>query len=432
MIDDTIFAVATPPGAAPRGAIRISGPLAWSAAARVVEGDLSRTRGVVEAWVRVGAHRVPCLVLVMPGPGSYTGEDTVELHLPGSPLLLDLVGRRLEGARLATPGEFTRRAFENGRLDLCESEAVLHLIHAASEEDRAFALDVLRGGLGQRVDVLREKVQDARALVEAGLDFGPDETGSVAPEQWLPLLGEVAAELDRLLLGLPSTGVQGELCILGAANAGKSSLLNALAGQDQALVAAVPGTTRDVVGFDLRLGAGTTLRLLDGPGDLEQAHGIDAEALALRDRLAASAAGAILVVDLSAPAATPAVGPVGLPVVAVVGTKLDLCPAAPVPDPPAGVPVFRVSSVDGRGLEELREFLDRQAGQSPLGLEGRVHEALRTARDRVGRGLRGARGLEEMVAVDLQEAVEALNRVHGHGTQEDVLDRIFARFCLGK
>jgi len=379
--------------------------------------------------VRVGDHGVPCLVLVMPGPASYTGEDVVELHLPGSPLLLDSVARRLEGARLATPGEFTRRAFENGRLDLCECEAVLHLIHAASDADRAFALDVLRGGLGQRVDALREKVQDARALVEAGLDFGPEETGSVLREDWLPILGEAVADLCQLLEELPPTGVQGELFLVGASNAGKSSLLNALTGRDQALVAATPGTTRDVVGFDVKVGAHTTLRVLDGPGDLERPGPVDAQALALRNRLVAGAAGAILVVDLSAPAVG---GASGLRVLAVVGTKLDLAPDAMVLDPPPGVPVFRVSSVDGRGLGELREFLRCQTGQSPLGLEGRVHDALRAAREAVGRALAGATGPEEIVAVDLQEAVDALDRVHGQSTQEDVLDRVFARFCLGK
>jgi tRNA modification GTPase len=405
VIDDTIFAVATPPGAGPRGAIRISGPLARNAAGRVVGRELPGTRSSLEAEVRVGDHGVPCLVLVMPGPASYTGEDVVELHLPGSPLLLDVVGGRLEGARLATPGEFTRRAFENGRLDLCESEAVLHLIHAASEADRAFALDVLRGGLGQRVDALREQVQDGRALVEAGLDFDAEETGSVPREAWLPILEQAAADLDHLLQGLPPTGVQGELVLLGASNAGKSSLLNALAGRNQALVAATPGTTRDVVGFDVVVGEDTTLRLLDGPGDLEQPGQVDAEALALRDRLAAGAAGAILVVDLSAPAplVSPSLAPLlaRLPVLAVVGTK-------------------------------MREFLGHQAGQSPLGLQGRVHDALRTAREALGRALTGALGPEEMVAVDLKEVVEALDRVDGRGTQEDVLDRVFARFCLGK
>lgn len=429
MIDDTIFAVATPPGAGSRGALRISGPQALDAARRVVEGKLPRTRSTLETRVRVGDWRVPCLVLVMPGPRSYTGEDTVELHLPGSPLLLDRVGRDLRGARLATPGEFTRRAFLNGRLDLCEAEAVLHLIHAASETERAFALDVLRGGLGQQVDALRGKVLDARALVEAGLDFAAGETGAVPREAWASPLEEVAAKLDQLVSGLPATGVQGEICVLGAANAGKSSLLNALAGEDRGLVAPVPGTTRDVVGHDLRLGH-TTLRLLDGPGDLEGATGVDADALALRDRLAEGAAGALVVVDLLAPA--PVTPPRSLPVVCVVGTKLDLAPAARVPDPPGGVPVFLVSNVDGRGLDELKEFLARQAGQSPLGLEGRVHDALESARDAVGRALAAPGGSEEMVAVDLQDVFQALDRVHGQGSPEALLDRIFARFCLGK
>jgi tRNA modification GTPase len=430
MIGDTIFAVATPPGAGPRGAIRISGPEARRAAGKVLGQELPATRGALEAQVAVHDRPVPCLVLVMPQPASYTGEDVVELHLPGSPLLLDVVGRRLLGCRLATPGEFTRRAFANGKLDLCASEAVLHLIHAASEADRAFALDVLRGGLGQRVDLLRARVQDARALLEAGLDFTAGETGSVPQEAWLGTLQQAVVDLDQLLAGLPPTGIQGELCVLGAANAGKSSLLNALVGHDQALVAARPGTTRDVLCFELAVGAGATVRLLDGPGDLPRAAGVDADALALRDLLAAGAAGAILVVDLSDPAPLQTRTP--LPVVAVVGTKLDLCPAAEVPDPPPGAPVFRVSNVDGRGLDELREFLAQQAGHSPLGLEGRVHDALRAARAALARGLAAASGPEEMVAADLQEVVDALERVHGRASPEDLLDRIFARFCLGK
>ncbi len=434
MIGDTIFAVASPPGAGPRGVIRISGPKARRSAGRVLGQELPATRAVVEASVSVHDHLVPCLVLVMPRPRSYTGEDVVELHLPGSPLLLDVVGQGLGGCRLATPGEFTRRAFENQRLDLCASEAVLHLIHAASEADRRFALDVLQGGLGQRVDRLRGRVQDARALMEAGLDFASGETGSVPREAWLRPLQQVAAGLDELLTGLPRTGVQGELCVLGAANAGKSSLLNALVGRDQALVAPLAGTTRDVLCFELRVDAGTTVRLLDGPGDLHAATGVDADALALRDLLAAGAAGAILVVDLSDP--SPTTPPMGLGVIAVVGTKLDLVPGAEVPDPPAGVPVFRVSNVDGRGLDELREFLAQQAGHSPLGLQGRVHGALEDAQKALGRGLAAAAGPEqlpeEMLAVDLGEVVSALDRVHGSSSSEDLLDRIFARFCLGK
>lgn len=436
MIGDTIFAVASPPGAGSRGILRLSGPEARATADRVLATPCPVARAATETSVEVLGHDVPCLVLTMPAPHSYTGEDVVELHLPGGPVLLDQVCRGFTpSGRLATPGEFTRRAFENGRLDLAAAEAVLFLIHAADITESRFALDVLRGGLAAGVHEMRAAIQDGLALLEAGLDFTDGETGAVAAEQWLPSLRAAHARCTRLLQGLPPTGVHGEVLLLGAANAGKSSLVNALAaaGGDAprpAMVAPVAGTTRDVLAFELASG----LRLLDGPGDLGDGPGtsadeVDRQALALRDRMIGSVAGVIEVVDLAAPRFP---DPVQAPVVARVFTKIDLHPP---PERTAGaIPTFAVSSVTGAGIPELREFLLASVGGGHHGLATRVHEALETVASSLARadGLSTEGQPEELIALELGSALTGLDRIHGRSSPEDLLDRIFAGFCLGK
>ncbi len=439
MIGDTIYATASPPGASSRGIVRLSGPDARATADRVLCEPCPSDRATTESSVRILGHEVPCLVLTMPGPRSYTGEDVVELHLPGSPVLLDEVCREFEPtARLATPGEFTRRAFENGRMDLSEAEAVMFLIHAADVDESRFALDVLRGGLAESVDGMRSAIQDGLAFLEAGLDFTEGETGAVAPELWLAPLKDAGATCQQLLAGLPRTGVHGEVLLLGAANAGKSSLANALvsdSGSDQspAMVASVAGTTRDVLVFDLAPG----LRLLDGPGDLPDDPALaprsdgpaDRRAIELRDRIVDRAAGVIEVIDLVAPRFP---SPTSAPVVARVFTKRDL---RPDPRPlSSAVPTFVVSSVTGEGVPALREFLLRSTGGGHHGLSTRVHDALAV----VSGALRCAEDLatqgqpEELVALELGVALTALDGVHGRSSPEDLLGRIFAGFCLGK
>ncbi|MCA8958654.1 MAG: 50S ribosome-binding GTPase [Planctomycetes bacterium] len=425
MLGDTIFAIASPPGAGARGIIRVSGPEAFDAARAVLGESLPRCRVAAEAHALVLGHRVACLALVMPGPRSYTGEDVVELHLPGGVALLDEVCQDLlPMARLATPGEFTRRAYLNGRLDLPGAEAVLDLIHAADLDDSRFAVRVLHGGLAAAVAAVRSEVQDALAFVEAGLDFGSDETGTVEPAIWQAHLTRALHACRELEAALPESGIHGELLLLGAANAGKSSLLNALAGGEVALVADVPGTTRDVLAVDVAPG----LRLLDGPGDLECAQGVERDALVLRDQIAASAAGVLLVVD----ATCPRLVRTDLAVVAQVDTKCDLAAPGPLCHP--GVPRFGVSSVTGAGLDALLGYLSGRARAAPSGLRTRVHAALRGAATALATACDGAAAgvPEELLAVDLQDALRSLDSVHGRSVPDDVLDRIFAAFCLGK
>lgn len=431
MLGDTIFAIASPPGASERGILRVSGPCAIELVSDVLDDALPVERGVYERTIEVLGFGVACAALVMPGPRSYTGEDVVELHLPGSPLLLENVQARWRGeARDATPGEFTRRAFEAGRLDLAAAESVLQLIHASGEAAGRRALDVLRGGLRRGVDEVRSRLVDARSLLEAGLDFTDGETGEVEPEQWLPGLEACAVRLSELRGGLPPAAVGGELLLVGRANAGKSSLCNALAGEAVVLVSEEAGTTRDVLVVEVAPG----VRLLDAPGDLDEStEGSDAAALAWRDRQAVRAAGAVLVIDPTEGAGRelPATE---LPVVAVVFTKLDLvvAPESVLALPP--VPQFWVSNETGAGLAALRTFLNGRRSAGPVGSGRRIADLLERAEVAVRRACDGGRerAPEELVAEDLAAALSQLDQVDGRSTPEDVLDRIFASFCLGK
>ncbi len=440
MLGDTIFAIASPPGTGTRGIIRLSGPAAFEVAERVTRSSLPRQRASCETELTVLGQAVTCLVLTMPGPRSFTGEHCVELHLPGSPLLLEKVQADLrEAARDALPGEFTRRAYEHGRLDLAEAEAVLDLIHASTREEQRHAVHVLRGGLACAVDNCRARLQDALALLESGLDFTEGETGDVDPDLWLPTLEAVYSEIEALLGSIPPTRVGGDLLLLGATNAGKSALCNALARRDLVLVSAVPGTTRDVLSIEL--GA---IRLLDAPGDLPElanpavnpAHrAIDHAAVALRDRVAEGVGAVAVVLHLS----DPRLPATELPVAMLVFTKADLCAdsAAVMARYLAAWPEaerYLVSSQTGQGIEALREDLMKRPALGPMSGGQRVSDRLRESLAPLARAMSGGQSgqLAELIALELQVVLQALDAVHGRSSPEDLLDRIFSRFCLGK
>jgi tRNA modification GTPase len=432
----TIHAEASPPGSAERAVLRLSGPQALAAAALVFAPPLPRARAQVDGRVLVRGRALPAFALVMPAPHSYTGEDVVELHLPGSPLLVAECERAFaqHGEQLllqrAAPGEFTRRAFANGRIDLLQAEGVLLLVHGDGEAQRRRGLQWLHGGLSALVLRVRGRLQDALALVEAGLDFTADETGAVPDALWRPALAQALADLRALLAELPAASPGGEVLLLGAANAGKSSLCNALAGRAAVLVDAAPGTTRDLVRVELGGGAA----VWDAPGDLEQPGAWDRAALQLRDRLGARAAAALLVVEPGRWHAPPT----ALPLLAVVFTKADcprLLPAQhSTPPPPfASLPCFVTSARDGRGIEDLRAFLRARAGGSARDPGGPLRQPLQqalAAAEAAAAVPAGAGG--ELVAAELQAALRHLDDVDGRHAPDDLLDRIFARFCLGK
>lgn len=439
MLGDTIVALGSAPGASARAVLRLSGGKARAAAEMVFSPSLPAVRAQVDGRVRWRDLAVDAFALVMPGPGSFTGEDVVELHLPGSPLLVRALVAALvadaaaTGVREALPGEFTARACRNGRLDLAQAEGVLLLLHAHDQKAAAAAVEWLRGGLSATAAAVRDRLQDALALLEVGLDFSDGDTGEVTAAEWRAPLASAAGQLETLLGALPVAAPGGEVLLLGASNAGKSSLANALVGRDAVLVDGTPGTTRDL----LRLQIGPDVAVWDAPGDLDAPEGVDAAALALRDRLAGRAAAALCVLDASRPVASPGLLGLPLPWLAVVWTKCDLVNAMPplpsaVEARAAGLPVFATSAALRTGLEPLRLLLTRRAHASVVDAGGPLRSALQQALAAVRRAVGLVAAPPEVAAVELRQALEALAPFGVRHSPEHLLDRIYGRFCLGK
>jgi tRNA modification GTPase len=445
---DTIVAAATPPGRGGVGIVRLSGPAAQSIATGVL-GTLPAARRAVFAAFRDAEHQSidAGLVLFFPGPHSYTGEDLVELHGHGGPVIIEtLIARLVElGARRAQPGEFTQRAFLNDKLDLAQAEAVADLIDAGSREAARAAMRSLQGEFSTMIQVLTGAVIDLRVHVEAAIDFPEEEIDFLAD----PVLLERLATVRQHFEAVTRSAGQGRLLrdgmtvvLAGAPNAGKSSLLNRLAGYDAAIVTAVPGTTRDVLRERIHVD-GMPLHILDTAGlrvaqDLVEEEGIrraQAE-MARADRVLFVIDGAR---DPSAQAyrelaaSLPAQVPVTL-----VYNKSDLTDASAV-SPPPGVPRIDVSALTGQGLEGLRAHLKSCMGYHTLesgsvSARERHLEALKRARasvEEAARILKESR-TGELVAQELRIAQQALNEISGEFTNEDLLGRIFASFCIGK
>ena len=445
---DTIFALATAPGRAAVAVLRISGPRT-AEVVRGVAGSLPPPR---EARLRrlkdsEGAVLDEALVIWTPAPGSYTGEDAVELHLHGGAAVVDAVAGALlaQGLRLAEPGEFTRTAFENGRLDLAQAEAVADLVDAESEGQRRQALAQLGGALGARYETWRETLLEALANLEAAIDF-PDEElpADVAARARTPL-----EALERELAAALADAARGErvrdgyrVAIIGAPNAGKSSLLNRLLEREAAIVTAAPGTTRDVIEAPLLI-RGFKVLLADTAGIRVAADEIEGEGVRRARAWAESAALRLWVIDGAA-----CDGAWRLASDAVrVGDLLVLNKM----DQPAGrdgsearafarerdVDALRLSASTGNGLDALLDALrhrvlhDLAGGEFPaatrLRHRGRLEEALAGVR-------RSLQALEqpELAAEDLRLAGRALGRISGKIDAEEVLGRIFANFCIGK
>lgn len=400
MIEPTITACATATGGT-AALIRLSGPQAFAIAGTA---DLAA---------------IPSRVLRHAGPRTATGHDLVEILVPGSPDLVELVLDALvaAGARRAGPGDFTRQAVARGRLTLDRAAAVLALAQAGDARTAREALGRLRGSLADDLGPVRERLLGLRARIEAGLDF-LDEHDVVAPERsgLAAELAELAGRIDRWRVA--ADGLEGRplVCLVGMPNAGKSALFAALSGE-AALVSPIPGTTRDHLEADLDLD-GLGVRLVDTPGWLAGATGLDDRAIASGRSVAA---GASVVLACAAPDSPL---PPTLPERAVViATKSDL--GAPA-DPRA---VLAVSAEDGTGLEALRGLIARLAAPSAGG-DPRQRRLIEAARE----DLRRARALpaDELLADDLRRASERLGDLLGTTTPDEVLDAIFARFCIGK
>ncbi len=461
-VEDTIVAVSTPAGYSMQAVIRLSGPRAVECAAQRFRprdggaGRLSRTfRATPGNFVLSGDGLfVPAVLYVMRAPRSYTREDVVEFHVPGSPALLDMILHDLVahghgGLSLAEPGEFTRRAFLNGRIDLSRAEAVLALIRARSESELLAATSKLSGSVGRRCAGLQEAVTDLRAQIEAALDFAPHGIDLIGEDEFMrrcdALRAEMAREIEKGRGEIASDGTV-HVVICGPPNAGKSSLLNKLAGAEKAIVHAQAGTTRDAVSAEIEVG-GIFFRLSDTAGLTEHAAGPDAEAVRRAREHICSCQLLLVVLDGSVPLPEEAVvAPRLLPAerVLCVINKCDLPQLLDEETLDArgfAWETLHTSALTGEGMDGVREALGRtvtegrlDASASDCLFNARQRNAIARSLEEMGRaaGAVGAGLGYEFAALDLREAAEALGEVTGEVTSQDVLDRIFSQFCIGK
>ena len=433
---DTIAAVATPPGKGGIGVVRVSGPRVPQIA-RALLGSLPPPRHATFASFRdpQGERIDQGIALYYAAPNSYTGEPVLELQGHGGPVVMQQLLRAClaAGARLAEPGEFTRRAFLEGKLDLAQAEAVADLIDAASREAARSALRSLSGDFSAAVrDLLRELVE-LRALTEAMLDFPEEEVDRLHRDDAASRLAAVRGALEAVIVksrqgSLLREGIHAVLA--GAPNVGKSSLLNRLAGEERAIVTPVPGTTRDSLRESIELD-GVPVVLVDTAGMRPSSDEVERRGME-RTQLELARADLVLAVTEAGVSEPPLAD---LPTDAemariVVYNKLDLAPGFTAP--PGAV---AVSAKTGEGLDRLRRAILEAAGWSATG------ESVFLARERHMRALERARlHLQaaaaqrgwEFFAEELRLAQEALAGITGEFSSDDLLGEIFARFCIGK
>jgi tRNA modification GTPase len=440
--NDTIAAISSPPGAGFRGLVRLSGPDAWAIALEGLEPDVAAplpTRAARrQGRLRVQGLRplLPAAIALWPGPRTFTGQPLAEIHTIGAAPLVELVLAQClaRGARHAAPGEFTLRAFLSGRLDLTRAEAVLGVIDARTPVQLDAALEQLAGGLAGPIVALRDRLLDILAHLEAGLDF-VDEA-DVDPLSHAALaanLAAAAAEVAALaarLRGRDRPEGHPRVVLVGPPNAGKSRLFNALLGGDHALVSPQAGTTRDYLAAPCDC-AGVAVELIDTAGIEPATSAIAARAQDLRCDQVEQAD--LLLACRSA----------DTDAVATISTdrpRLDVWTKCDVAPPPPGAATLLTSAATGAGLAALRTAIaaalyGRAAEDDlPTGTAARCRSSL----VRASESLEGASatliqsGGDELVAIDLRQALDELGKVVGAVVTDDILDRIFRKFCIGK
>ncbi len=447
--DDTIAAIATPPGRGGIGIVRVSGPKAGEIAAAVTGRTLKpRYAHYGPFYGEAGEVLDQGIALYFPGPHSFTGEDVLELQGHGGPVVLQWLLERVValGARLAEPGEFSRRAFLNDKLDLTQAEAIVDLINASTEQAAKSALKSLQGEFAAAVDALVDGLIHLRMYVEAAIDFPEEEIDFLSD-------GRVAGELDQLidqLLDLLDRAQQGALLhegmtvvILGRPNAGKSSLLNALSGRESAIVTDIAGTTRDVIREAIQVD-GLPLHVVDTAGLRETADKVERIGIERAWQAIDQADRVLVVVPADEDIAPEDQAilerlPAHLPVT-LVRNKIDLVGASPrIEEDDQGRTVVWLSAKQGAGLDLLKRHLKESVGYAQT-TEGvfmarkRHVDALREALAALQQGAHNLKEFAagELLAEDLRMAQQALEGITGRFTSDDLLGEIFASFCIGK
>lgn len=446
MSGDTIFAPATAPGRAAVAVVRASGP-DCGRAIEALTGGRPEPRRATLRQLRTAAGEVfdEALALWFPGPASYTGEDSFELHLHGGPAIVGACKDALValGLRLAEPGEFTRRAFQNGRLDLSQAEAVADLVDAETEAQRRQALDQLGGGLARRYAAWRTEVVEALALLEAEIDFPDEDLPDALSSRVVPRLIHLASELEAAL----ADADRGErvrdgfrIALIGAPNAGKSTLFNALLDRDAAIVTPVAGTTRDVLEAGLVVD-GYKVLLADTAGVRATTDAIETEGVRRARAWAEEAALRVWVVDGSV---TGEEWREGLDLLrpgdllALNKADLGAKGAADRAETVARETSLSVLTVSATRIEPLQRALRTcvvealSGAEFPSATRTRHRSRLQEALSAVRRAQAGIGLGPELAAEDVRLAGNALARVAGRIDAEDVLDVVFASFCIGK
>ncbi|HEX8448312.1 MAG TPA: tRNA uridine-5-carboxymethylaminomethyl(34) synthesis GTPase MnmE [Allosphingosinicella sp.] len=424
-MNDTIFALSSGSPPAALAVVRISGPRADSAL-EALAGKLPEPRTAALATLRrLGEPLDRALVLRFPGPHSATGEDVAELHLHGGRAVVAAVLEALaglDGLRPAEPGEFTRRAFENGRIDLAEAEGLADLLAAETQAQRRAALAMAGGSLSRQVEAWRHDLLGLAAALEAALDFSDEgEVSEAWPAGWAESAESLAGEMRALLGRPPAERLRDGLrvVIAGPPNAGKSSLLNALTQRDSAITSAVPGTTRDLIEAPVAIG-GMPYLLIDTAGLRDGAEEVERIGI---ERGRASMATADLVLWLGEPSEAPDRGDVIL-----VQPKCDLGDQQREAD-------VRVSAMTGAGIAQLIEAMaDRSGALLPREGDVAANARQRQAVELALNHLLEAAGADDMLiaAEALRQARVELDRITGRAGVEDMLDLLFGRFCIGK
>ncbi len=454
--EDTIAAIATPIGQAGIGIVRISGPLA----AKIAEKIFRPKRPVNHLQSHrlylgqlhdpsTGALIDEILLSYMQAPYSYTREDVIEINSHSGHLLLSTILQVAlnQGARLARPGEFTLRAFVNGRIDLTQAEAVTDLINSQSARGLFLASQQIQGSFKHEIQALRRSVVNVLAQAEVAIDFPEEETGILSREESADQIqGQVIEPLSDLIEAHANKRIWVDgvnTVIVGRVNAGKSSLLNRLLNEQRAIVTPVPGTTRDVIASTVTIN-GVPFRLMDTAGFREVKDEVEKIGVHLAEQKLAEADFLLLVIDQSCH-----LNQDDLDIIAkargkkamIVINKIDLPSRLSDETPLNGFPMVRISALTGQGLDDLRRIIVERVLESDMDLtSSNVVPNLRHKQaltDAAGFFKSAAQGLKEdapmeIVAVELKSGLDALGAIIGETTSEEVLDSIFSQFCLGK
>lgn len=447
---DTICAISTAPGVGGIAVARISGPAAFQIVEKIwrgrnVEDMKSHTAHLGTIVDTDGTDLDQAVLTIFRAPGSYTGEDTVELSIHGSRFVQRRVIELLidAGARLADAGEFTRRAFVAGHLDLTQAEAVADVIASNSRAAHRIAINQMRGGFSRRLTSLRERLIELASLLELELDFSEEEVDFASRRQLLAIAEEVRDEVGRLHQSFESGQAIKEgipVAIVGPTNAGKSSLLNALLGDERAIVSNIPGTTRDTIEETLEIGE-YLFRFIDTAGlrhtnDEIECIGID------RSRKAITRARIVIAVtDVNEPIDQSLSDEIAsAPYRIWVYNKVDLIGDTKL-EPVAGCPTIELSAKTGLGIDKLRNALldvarqeNGQADEGVMVSNIRHAQALENAYNSICRVIEGLQSdlPGDLVAQDLRDTIHHLGAITGTITTPDILHTIFARFCIGK